>query len=188
MTVHALVDRDVPKRAVVEVHERFELIGGAGEVLGGEGVDGQDVDADLKAPIEQQFRRVAPLRVTFRDLDALGGGEPTVSVHDDGEMVRDGLRTDELEEAFLGEVPERIPDSVGKGGRSAATLRAVGVGHGKERPRRRIRGRGLRRGRPRARGRPGAGSALVGSSGRGLWTPGSFEPESQARQTYILDH
>ena len=169
--MHALVDRDVPERAVVEVHERLKLLRGPREVLGGEGVDGEDVDADIEAPVEQLLHRLAPFRVALRDVQALGDGEPTVPVHDDGQVVGDGLRAHELEEALLGQVPERVADRMGEVRGSAVALRAVGVGHAPARPRRRIRGRAPGRERPRARGRPGAGSALVGSSGPGVSDP-----------------
>src|SRR5208283_2983188 len=82
-----------------------------------------------------------------------------------------GLGAHELEETFLRQVPKGVTYRVGEVGGGSLALRSVGVVHGKARARRRISGREHGCERPRARGRPGAGSALVGSSGPGVCDP-----------------
>src|SRR5262245_11495942 len=87
--------------ALEEPHEEAHLGGGPGPVLGREGVEGEVADADAAGGTDDIPRRSDPFPMTRDTGEPPKTGPPSVAVHDDGDVLRQRLLTDGLEEGRL---------------------------------------------------------------------------------------
>lgn len=80
------------------VHQRIDLVLGPLEVLDGEGVDGDHLDAGFVADLEDLGERFEALVVALDDLDAVLASESSVPIHDKGDVLGYGTLTQGADE------------------------------------------------------------------------------------------
>ena len=74
---------------LVEVHQVAHLVGRAAPVLGGEGVEGDPLDADLEGAVDHVEQRGLAGGVALGAGQAPGAGPATVAVHHAGDVDGD---------------------------------------------------------------------------------------------------
>jgi hypothetical protein len=67
-----------------------DLVGGTLEILDREGPQGDLVDAELGAPVDELERLLGPAAMTDPGCKSLGGGPTAVAVHDHGDVTWSG--------------------------------------------------------------------------------------------------
>jgi aminoglycoside phosphotransferase len=75
------------QQRLVEAHEVADLVGRALPVLGGEGVDGEPLDAEVERALDRVEQRLLAGGVALGALQPAFAGPPAVAVHDDGDVV-----------------------------------------------------------------------------------------------------
>ena len=90
---------------LVEPHEVADLVGRPLPVLGGEGVDGEPLDAELERALDGVEQGLLARGVALGAGQAPLLGPPPVAVHDDADVGGDPVRVDAVELHAAATVP-----------------------------------------------------------------------------------
>ena len=96
------------EQRLVEVHEVAHLVGRAAPVLGGEGVEGDPLDADLEGAVDHIEQGGLAGGVALGPGQPAGAGPATVAVHDAGDVDGDAGEV-ELGRDRVGRLAARCP-------------------------------------------------------------------------------